>query len=80
MFLQYSCMIRFLIYLYIYVLIVDALLSYFPQYQNKPWSRTIKKLANYTLEPVRKILPSDLPFDVSPIIVIILLNLLPKLW
>ena len=73
-------MIRFVINLYIYVIIADVIISFIPQYAHEPWARFINKLANYTLDPVRKILPRDLPFDFSPIIVIIVLQLIPTLW
>ncbi len=73
-------MIRFLINLYIYILIADIILSYIPQYAKEPWAKFINKLANYTLNPVRKILPKEIPFDASPLIVIVLLQLIPSLW
>lgn len=73
-------MIRFIINLYIYVLIADIILSYIPQYSDEPWAKFIRKLANYTLDPIRKILPKEIPFDISPIIVIVLLQLIPSLW
>lgn len=73
-------MIRFLIYVYIGIIIADAILSYFPQYKNHPWAQVIRQAAEVTLKPVRKILPPDLPVDLSPIIVILGLNLLMALW
>ena len=73
-------MIRFLIYIYIWIIILDAILSYFPQFKETPWTKLVKQAADFSLKPVRKLLPPDLPFDISPIIVIIILNLLPVLW
>ncbi len=73
-------MIRIILNIYIWVIILDALLSYFPQYKNQDWAKVIKQAADFTLKPIRKILPQDLPFDVSPIIVIIILNVIPALW
>lgn len=73
-------MIRFIIYLYILVIIAAAILSYFPAYRKYDWARYIDKLANYSLNPVKKLLPPDLPFDISPIIVIVGLQLIMKLW
>ena len=73
-------MIRFLINLYIYIIIADVILSFIPQYADEPWAKFITKMANYTLGPIRKILPKDLPFDLSPIIVIVLLQIIPSLW
>jgi uncharacterized protein YggT (Ycf19 family) len=74
-------MIRFLINVYIWIIILDALLSYFPQYKNQEWAKLIKKAADFSLNPVRKIIPQqDLPFDIAPLIVIVVLNLIPALW
>jgi YggT family protein len=73
-------MIRIIINIYIWVIILDSLLSYFPQYKNQDWAKAVKKAADVTLKPIRKIVPQDLPFDISPIIIIILLNILPAVW
>ena len=68
-------MIRFLIDIYILVIIGDVIISYLPQYRNNIWAQKIRQFAGYTLNPIRRLLPGDLPFDVSPIIVILLLQL-----
>lgn len=73
-------MIRFIIKLYIYLIILDAILSFFPSIQYYNWVKAIKKIANYTLNPIRKILPKEIPFDISPIVMIFILNLLMLLW
>ena len=73
-------MIRLLIYIYIGIIVVDALLSYFPQYRNHPWALLVKQAADVTLKPVRKLLPPDMPVDLSPVIVILALNILMALW
>ena len=73
-------MIRMLIHLYILILIADTLFSYFPKFQHQPWVLKIKKLANFTLVPIRKLLPADLPFDFSSLIAIVLFELLIVLW
>lgn len=73
-------MVRFIIRIYILLIIIDAVLSYFPQVRNHEVVKFIRKCANYTLNPVRKYLPNDLPFDASALVVIILLNLLMVLW
>ncbi len=73
-------MIRVLINLYIIVLIVGAILSYLPQVRHYKWAMYIRKISDYTLNPVRRYLPKDLPFDFSVIIVIILLKLIEELW
>jgi YggT family protein len=73
-------LIRALIDLYILLLIVDAIISYLPQFKNQIWAKKIAQFANYTCAPVRRYLPSDIPFDISPIIVILLLKLLELIW
>lgn len=73
-------MIRFIINIYIFIVIADAILSYLPQFQNENWAKSIKKFADYTTKPIRKLLPPDLPVDLSPLLVIFLLNLLKILW
>lgn len=73
-------MIRILIKIYIFLLILDSILSYLPQYQNHPWAKMIKRGANFTLDPIRKVLPRDLPFDLSPLVVILILNVIMALW
>jgi YggT family protein len=77
-------MIRFIIKIYIYLLILDVVLGFFPQYHNHPWVRSwigpLKKCARLSLDPVRQFMPRDLPFDFSPLVVIFLLNLLMFLW
>lgn len=73
-------LIRLIIKLYIFVIIIDAVLSYFPNLRNHPIVHNIKRLADLTLKPVRKVLPPELPIDVSPLIVIILLNIFMAIW
>ncbi|MCT4642727.1 MAG: YggT family protein [Bacteriovoracaceae bacterium] len=73
-------MIRFIIKIYIYIVILDAILSYFPQVKNQAWAKNIKKIADYTLNPIRKIMPNDLPFDLSPLVLILLLNFVMLIW
>lgn len=73
-------MIRFLINIYIFIIIADAILSYLPQFRDQEAVKFIKKLADYSLEPVRKLLPKDIPIDASPIIVILGFNLIKLLW
>ncbi|MBF0208432.1 MAG: YggT family protein [Oligoflexia bacterium] len=73
-------MIRFLINIYVLVIITDAVLSYLPQFRHHQWVQFIKKLADYSLDPIRKLLPRDTPFDISPLIVIVILQLIIALW
>jgi len=73
-------LVRLLIHLYIYLIIADAILSYLPQYRKNQWAQKLKEVADFSLNPIRKLLPMDLPVDLSPIVLIIVLNLLMALW
>jgi YggT family protein len=73
-------MIRTILDLYVLVLIADVVLSYLPQYRRVPAVVYIRAAANFTCRPIKKLLPKDLPFDFSPLIVIFALNLIKALW
>jgi uncharacterized protein YggT (Ycf19 family) len=72
--------IRTLLQIYIYVLIIDAILSYFPELQRHNWRRQLKRAADLSCDPIRKQLPAHLPIDLSPILVIFIIELLFFLW
>lgn len=72
--------IRTLLKLYILALILDAIFSYFPELEKHDWRKKLRKLCDYTCDPIRKRLPPHLPFDFSPLLVILLINLLMILW
>ncbi len=73
-------MIRLIIKAYILILIADMIISYFPQLRHNDLARWVRKAADVTERPIRDMLPKDLPFDFSPLIVILILNLLMALW
>jgi YggT family protein len=62
--------------LYIYIIIADIILSYLPQYKTQKWAVVIHKAADFTMKPIREALPQGLPIDLSPMIVIILIQIL----
>jgi YggT family protein len=72
--------IRSLLFLYIVVLIVDAVISLFPQFRNQAWAMQVNKLAEFSCAPVRKSLPKDLPVDFSHAVVIGIIFIIMKLW
>lgn len=73
-------MIRSLLNLYVLVLIIDVILSYLPQFKGHPVAQFIKKAADFTCRPIRQVMPPDLPFDFSPMVVIIIIQVLKVLW
>jgi len=73
-------MIRFVIEAYIFVIIADVVLSYLPQFSGAEWRRQIKKAADLTCKPIREFMPQDLPFDLSPLVVMILLQMVSSFF
>ena len=73
-------MIRFLLNLYMILLVVDVVLSYLPQFRHLPAVIYIRKAADFTCRPIRRLLPPDLPFDFSPLIVMCAIQLVKALW
>lgn len=74
-------MISTLIDIYILVLIVDVILSYLPQYKSHPFTVRIRQMSDFTCEPVRRVLPpNEIPFDISPIVVIFILKILSAIF
>jgi len=73
-------MIRVLIDFYVFLLVLNAILSYIPSIQKYEWVLYFKKVSDYTCRPIQQYLPKDLPVDVSPLVVIVLLNLIKVLW
>lgn len=73
-------MIRFIIRIYTFLLMIDCLLSFFPEMNRHEWRKKLKKICDFTCEPVRKFLPPSLPFDFSPMIVIFLLYIFIEIF
>ena len=69
-------LIHKILQLYIYIIIAEIVLSYLPQFKSQKWAQIIHRLADATLRPVRDLLPQNLPIDLSPMIVIILIQML----
>ncbi len=69
-------MIHSLLQLFIYLLIADVILSYFPDVRRQKWAETLHKIADAPQKPIREMLPKDIPMDPSPMIVIILIQIL----
>jgi YggT family protein len=61
-----------------FVIIVDVILSYFMS-PDQPLRNALDKIVNPMLAPIRKVVPPVMNFDLSPIILIVLLDLLQSL-
>ena len=76
--------IRFFIKIYAFIILLDAILSYFPQTLKYEWRRKIKKFSDYACNPIRKHLPSSIPVDVSAVIAVffifVLIEIFTYLW
>lgn len=78
--LQIEVILHVLIKILILMVIVDAIFSYLPKLQEKEWVKRYRKFMSYGLDPIRRFLPSDVPFDISPVLLIALLVVVDKLW
>ncbi len=67
--------------LYIYLVILDTILTFIPKWEKENWRLKIRDWSNYTLNPIRnKIEILKLPIDISPLVLILLIQLLKILW
>ena len=78
--LQIEMILHVLVKILILMVIVDAIFSYLPKLQEKEWVKRYRKFMAYGLDPIRRFLPSDVPFDISPALLIVLLVVVDKLW
>jgi uncharacterized protein YggT (Ycf19 family) len=74
-------MIRWLIEVYIILIIIDSVMSFVPNpdVQRHPFVLQLRRLTDFTLRPVREMMPAGMPFDFSPIVVILLLRMIASL-
>jgi uncharacterized protein YggT (Ycf19 family) len=73
-------MIRFLINVYIFILIFESIISFLPQYNKHLWVLRLRQIANFGLNPIRRLMPREAPVDFSPLILIAGLKLFEFLW
>jgi YggT family protein len=69
-------MIHALLQLFIYIIIADVILSYFPQARGQGWAQTLHRIADAPQKPIREMMPAGMPLDPTPMVVIILIQLL----
>ena len=51
-------------------------MSYFPQLRQQKWAEMLHKIADAPQKPIREMLPKDMPLDPTPMILIILIQML----
>lgn len=73
-------MIRFFLYCYILLLMIDFVVSMFPKLRNESWAKNINSLTEPVCVPFRKMLPKELPIDFSHFLVVGIILLIMKLW
>ncbi|MBL7664911.1 MAG: YggT family protein [Bacteriovoracaceae bacterium] len=73
-------MIRLLLDIYAFIIILQIILSYVPAFRDQIWMFWLRKVCNFTQDPIRKILPPDLPFDFSAVVVVLIINIIKMLW
>lgn len=69
-------MIHHLLQIFIYIIIADVILSYFPDMRRQQWAQVLHKIADAPQKPIREMLPKDIPLDPAPMIVIIVIQIL----
>lgn len=72
--------LRFLIAMYQLAIIFAAVTTWMgPETAAKPYAQFLRRITEPALQPVRRVLPQTGQFDLSPVIVIIVLEVVSKL-
>jgi len=71
-------MLHALINIFILMVLADAVISFVPnpQVQRHPVVIQLRKMVDVPLRPIRQLLPPNIPFDPSPVIMILLLRMI----
>lgn len=69
-------MIDWVLQIFIYIIIADVLLSWVPDVRRQPWAQKLHQFANIPQKPIRDMLPKDIPLDPTPMIIIMLCQML----
>jgi len=72
-------MIHALLQIFIYILIFDVIMSYFPDMRRQQWAQVLHKIADAPQKPIREMLPQGLPIDPTPMILIIVIQILMQI-
>jgi YggT family protein len=71
-------MLHLLIELYSLVLLASVLLSWLPLDPDNPFVRAIRAVTEPVLEPIRRVLPPVAGLDLSPMLLLLALQLLQR--
>ena len=71
-------MLHALINIFILMVLVDAVISFVPdvKVQRHPFVQQLRKIVDVPQRPIRQLLPPNIPFDPSPLIIILVLRML----
>jgi YggT family protein len=71
-------MLHVLIDIFVILVVIDAIVSFVPNPEVKrhPVVIQLRKIVDVPQKPIRQLLPPNIPFDPSPIIVILLLRMI----
>lgn len=69
-------MIKTAVEFYTLVIIVDGIMGYVPQYRHHEWGKKMRRAVDFVLNPLRRVLPKEMPFDFSPLIAVIIFSLI----
>ncbi|MBY0518066.1 MAG: YggT family protein [Bacteriovoracaceae bacterium] len=71
-------MIQLVIDLFILLTLVDTVMSFIPDPKNRrhPAVMWLRKIVDVPQKPIRQLLPPNIPFDPSPLVVILVLRML----
>jgi YggT family protein len=68
--------VHLILQLLIYIIIFDVIMSYIPELRKYGWAQRLHQIADALQRPIREALPQHMPLDPSPMIVIIIINIL----
>ena len=69
-------MIDGILQIIIYIIIIDVLMSWVPQVRSQKWAQMLHKIADAPQKPIREMMPQNMPLDPTPMILIILIQML----
>jgi YggT family protein len=69
-------MIDWVLQIFIYIIIADVLLSWVPDVRRQSWAQKLHEFANIPQKPIRDMLPKNMPLDPTPMIIIMLCQIL----
>jgi YggT family protein len=71
-------MLHVLIDIFVILVVIDAIVSFVPNPEVKrhPVVIQLRKIVDVPQKPIRQLLPPNIPFDPSPIILILLLRMI----